>query len=152
MSPTNRRNPDHTNALGVFGWDVLPGFYRISASHPGCSGVPSGTASETAVYQVPPPVDGIVIHLNCPHLKRAKTHLRLKVKVGRGGLVIATATVRGHRPVGQVSFATSGIAATVPLARHGTAVYVLPAGATRVRVRYQGDANNAPSVARGRAR
>jgi hypothetical protein len=37
MSPSNRRNPDHTNALGDYGWDVLPGFYDITATHAGCT-------------------------------------------------------------------------------------------------------------------
>ncbi|MHB1835564.1 MAG: carboxypeptidase regulatory-like domain-containing protein, partial [Solirubrobacteraceae bacterium] len=42
MSPANRRNPDRTNALGHFGWDVLPGFYQITVTHPGCTSVHGG--------------------------------------------------------------------------------------------------------------
>ncbi|MGH2871788.1 MAG: hypothetical protein ACRDL5_04930, partial [Solirubrobacteraceae bacterium] len=37
MSPGNRRNPDRTNALGLFGWDVVPGYYRVTASKSGCT-------------------------------------------------------------------------------------------------------------------
>ena len=32
MSPANRRNPDRTDAIGHFGWDVLAGFYQVTAT------------------------------------------------------------------------------------------------------------------------
>ncbi len=63
MSPANRRNPDRTSALGAFGWDVLPGYYRVAASHPGCrsatgrtaltlgpAGTPAGARPEARAY------------------------------------------------------------------------------------------------------
>ena len=60
MSPSNRTNPDTTDANGHFGWDVLAGYYKVRASAPGCS------AAETAVLTIPPPVTDLDIGLSCP--------------------------------------------------------------------------------------
>jgi hypothetical protein len=59
MSPSNRTNPDTTGADGRFAWDVIAGYYVVTASLPGC-----GTAS-TDVLPVPPPQLDLVIELPC---------------------------------------------------------------------------------------
>ena len=59
MSPGNRTNPDRTDGNGHFGWDVVPGFYRVRASATGCS------TNETAALQIPPPVTNIDLRLTC---------------------------------------------------------------------------------------
>ncbi len=59
MSPANRLNPDTTNGEGAFGWDVVPGYYKVTASKPGC-----GTAT-TAAFEVPPPVTELQLVLHC---------------------------------------------------------------------------------------
>ena len=56
MSSQNRKDPFQTNALGAFGWDTVPGFYRVTASHAGCTAVPHGKVAETRV--VPRPAAG----------------------------------------------------------------------------------------------
>lgn len=64
MSPANRVNPGTTGADGLFGWDVLAGFYQIEAadSASGCS--PASTSALT----VPPPVENLSLTLSCTSL------------------------------------------------------------------------------------
>jgi hypothetical protein len=59
MSPGNRVNPDDTDEDGHFGWDVVPGFYRVDAFADGC------TSSHTDVLEIPPPVTDLEIVLQC---------------------------------------------------------------------------------------
>jgi hypothetical protein len=59
LSPDNRTNPDTADAAGTFGWNVVPGFYYVHASAPGC------TPADGPVSEVPPPVTGIVLKLAC---------------------------------------------------------------------------------------
>lgn len=56
MSPSNRTNPDLTDATGHFGWDVIAGFYVVRAEKADCHAVgdPSQAFVETAVLPVPP--------------------------------------------------------------------------------------------------
>ena len=60
MSPGNRNNPDETDSNGHFGWDVIAGYYKVTATAPGCSSV------TTAAMNIPPPVTNLNIQLNCP--------------------------------------------------------------------------------------
>ncbi len=65
MSPGNRRNPDMTGVGGIFGWDVVPGFYKVRAEKAGCS-APGGAAFvETEVLTIPPPVTDLQLVLSC---------------------------------------------------------------------------------------
>jgi hypothetical protein len=67
MSPANQRNPDTTDAFGHFGWDVVAGFYTVTASKAGCH-APGNTAQPsvtTAVLTIPPPVTNLVLTLEC---------------------------------------------------------------------------------------
>ncbi|MFM7270252.1 MAG: carboxypeptidase regulatory-like domain-containing protein [Actinomycetes bacterium] len=67
MSPSNRTNPDLTDGIGHFGWDVIPGFYKVRAEKPGCT-APDWTADyvESAVLPIPPPVTDLDLRLSCP--------------------------------------------------------------------------------------
>lgn len=67
MSPSNRTNPDATDATGHFGWDVVAGFYFVRASAPGCvSPLDQAQAfRDTVVYTIPPPVTDIDLRLQC---------------------------------------------------------------------------------------
>jgi len=151
MSPSNRRNPDSTNALGHFGWDVATGFYRITAGHPGCSAGSHDKLAETRVYTVPPPVSNLLIKLRCPHLHRSSSRVSLRFRHSHGSIVLVTARVRGRHPAGLITFAAAGLHATVAInSRTRSATLVTTSGAT-VKARYQGDAENKPSAARGRA-
>ena len=67
MSPANRTNPDLTDAVGHFGWDVIAGNYVVRAQKAGCHapGAPSVPYVETATMTIPPPVTDIVLTLDC---------------------------------------------------------------------------------------
>ena len=64
MAPTNRTNPDVTDAEGHFGWDVIAGYYKIRAEKAGCS-TPLTPYVETAGLQIPPPAEDLLVVLNC---------------------------------------------------------------------------------------
>ena len=68
MSPTNRQNPDTTDAAGHFAWDVIAGYYRVRATATGCTapGDPMQSYVETAVLIIPPPVTDLDLRLDCP--------------------------------------------------------------------------------------
>ena len=69
MSPVNRTNPDVTSAsIGAFGWDTLPGTYKVRAESPGCyaPGIPTQPYTETGAITVPSPVSDLALVLFCP--------------------------------------------------------------------------------------
>ncbi len=59
MSPADRTNPQITDSSGLFGWDVIAGYYEIEASLNGC-------ASQPLTFQVPPSLSNVSLTLNCP--------------------------------------------------------------------------------------
>jgi Nidogen-like len=67
MSAGNRVNPAVAPAAGVFGWDVVAGFYEIRATAPGCVSAANHaqTAATSGVLQVPPAADGLTLTLYC---------------------------------------------------------------------------------------
>jgi hypothetical protein len=67
MSPSNRVNPDLTAADGSFGWDVVAGYYVVTAQKTGCvSAADHGNpVASSAVMQIPPPVTNLDIRLYC---------------------------------------------------------------------------------------
>jgi hypothetical protein len=67
MSPSNRTNPDLTDADGHFGWDVVAGYYKVRASKDGCvsNADRSQAFAETHVMTIPPPVTDLDIRLYC---------------------------------------------------------------------------------------
>jgi hypothetical protein len=67
MSPGNRANPDLTTADGTFGWDVLTGYYEVTAHKDGCTDPAdpgSGTVT-SAMFPVPPAVTDLRLVLSC---------------------------------------------------------------------------------------
>jgi hypothetical protein len=87
MSPANRRNPDVTDATGHFGWDVVSGYYKVTASKSGCTAPRNRRQQtvETQVYEIPPPVTDVDIRLRCPPPPRSTRRPRLsgQLRVGR---------------------------------------------------------------------
>ena len=129
---------------------MLPGFYRVAASHAGCR-AGSRPQALTKILSVPPAALGLRLTLRCPHLTRRRTHTRLSVHRLAHNQYVLTATVRGHRPLGMVTFRSGakrlGTAAVDP--RHGTARLTVHARSlNKPAARYQGDARNQPSNAR----
>ena len=81
MSPANRKNADATDATGHFGWDVIPGYYKVRAAKAGCT-APDGTeAVESAVLEIPPPVTDLDLRLRCP--KPPRERLAGAARLGR---------------------------------------------------------------------
>ncbi|MBZ5734844.1 carboxypeptidase regulatory-like domain-containing protein [Nocardioides sp. TRM66260-LWL] len=83
MSPMNRANPSTTGADGAFGWDVLPGFYRLTASHAGCASL------TTDALAVPPARFDLVLPLVCRGTPRPATGPRILGAVGVGRRLVA---------------------------------------------------------------
>jgi hypothetical protein len=72
MSPSNRTNPDTTDASGHFGWDVIAGYYIVRASATNGDGVPCVSPDdatqefvETEALLVPPPRLDLILELDC---------------------------------------------------------------------------------------
>ena len=67
MSPANRRNPDETDSTGHFGWDVVAGYYVVTATKTGCVSLanPSQAAATSGVLAIPPPVTNLDLRLDC---------------------------------------------------------------------------------------
>ncbi|NOT85426.1 MAG: hypothetical protein HOP02_11745 [Methylococcaceae bacterium] len=67
MSPINRNNPSITNAQGLFGWDVVTGYYKVRAEKAGCTapGNVQQAFVESAVLTIPPPVTDLNLVLAC---------------------------------------------------------------------------------------
>jgi hypothetical protein len=103
MAPNNRRDPSLTDIKGVFGWDVLTGFYRLSATHAGCGGATS------PVFAVPPPRTGLRLTLNCPpttlsNLKVRKLKhgaFRMKFKISARGVLSVQSSFVGVKHKGR---------------------------------------------------
>ena len=68
MSPANRVNPDTSRADGRFGWDVVAGFYIVTAAKDGCVSAadPARGEATTGVLTIPPPVTDLDLRLDCP--------------------------------------------------------------------------------------
>ncbi len=93
MAPNNRSNPSTTDSAGRFGWDVIAGYYKVSATKPGCANPthPTDRSASTGVLTVPPPVTNLRLVLNCNPLShlhaRALRNGKIRVSfvaTGRG--------------------------------------------------------------------
>jgi hypothetical protein len=65
MSPSNRVNPMQSDAEGHFGWDVMPGYYKVRAEKAGCTARDGSAYVETEALPVPPPVFDLDLRLVC---------------------------------------------------------------------------------------
>ncbi len=67
MSPTNRTTPDLTTDQGLFGWDVISGFYTVRASAENCVSPDDPTQAfvESSVLDIPPEVTDLQLVLQC---------------------------------------------------------------------------------------
>jgi hypothetical protein len=67
MSPSNQTNPDATDSDGHFGWDVIPGVYKVRAEKEGCASPkdPEQGFVESRVIPIPPPVFDLDLRLDC---------------------------------------------------------------------------------------
>ncbi|WP_066583946.1 RCC1 domain-containing protein [Cellulomonas timonensis] len=65
MSPANRVNPMTTGSDGNYGWDVVAGFYRLTAQKDGCTGPDGAPVTTSAVLTIPPPVTDLDLVMLC---------------------------------------------------------------------------------------
>jgi hypothetical protein len=127
MSPSNRRNPDASEADGHFGWDVIAGFYKVRAEKAGCHAPGAGDPTvETPVMTIPPPVTNFDIRLQCdppassppPAAPRARPRVSLRlpagvvIRVGKDGRLEAKSA-----PAAAEGSCSAAIAVTVPAAK-----------------------------------
>jgi hypothetical protein len=149
MSPANRRNPDRTSLFGSFGWDVLPGFYTVTASHRGCRSRSDGRSAKTRTLRVPPPAVRLRLVLRCPHLQLQHTRITLHVARQAHGMLSLRARVRGSRPHGTVTFRRGRrVIAVVPVdPDSGEATVMIRIARRRgFKAAYGGDGRNAAST------
>jgi len=148
MSPSNRVNPATSDAQGSFGWDVLSGYYEITATASGCS-----TAS-SPVLTIPPPVTGLVLTLTCSSPPtRATTTTALTASsnpITFGAPLAFSAQVAGAAPTGTVNFSDgSTLLGSAPVAGNGAATLTgsnLTPGSHSITATYTGDGANQPST------
>jgi hypothetical protein len=143
--------------LGQFGWDVTPGFYRVSATRRGCKSLGGGRDALTRILQVPPAAIDLALTLRCPSLSRAPTRTRLVRIASTPGaaerlLIAVVSRRRGRtRPVGTVTFSEEGrrlgATAVAPNGR-ATLAATFRGRPQRVTARYSGDGDYQPSAAR----
>jgi len=67
MSPGNRVNPMQTDTAGLFGWDVIAGYYQVRAAKSGCMAADNHSQpyAQTEVLTIPPPVTDLRLVLYC---------------------------------------------------------------------------------------
>ena len=67
MAPSNRSNPDLSDAEGRWGWDVTEGYYYVTAEKAGCVDPEDGvsTVVQSPTYDIPPAVTDVDLRLEC---------------------------------------------------------------------------------------
>jgi hypothetical protein len=67
MASANRVNPMLTNSAGLFGWDVIAGYYKVRAEKSGCVNANDHAQlyAQTDVLTIPPPVTDLRLELYC---------------------------------------------------------------------------------------
>jgi len=146
-------NPEFSDQLGHYGWNVVPGHYRTTISHPKCASVVSRTVL------VPPPVTDLSVALRCRGLRRQRSALAVKVlgkpRAKGGALLRLTVRSRGPRPQGEVRVSVGRRVLSGPLNAHGLALVAVPGlavGSYPIKASYLGDATHAPTKSSGRVR
>lgn len=146
-------NPQFSDQLGHYGWNVVPGHYRTTISHPKCTSV----ISRTVV--VPPPVTNLSVALRCRGLRRSRSALAVKVigkpRAKAGALLALTVRSHGAKAQGEVRVSVGHHVLTGALNAHGAALVAVPGltlGSYPIKASYLGDATHAPAKGRARVR
>jgi hypothetical protein len=158
MSPSNRRNPDRTDVFGGFGWDVVPGYYQVTARKHGCRGT-----ARTPVLAIPPPFTDLRLRLPCNGPPRSLTRLRLLLIRGGAHTTVVRAAVQSvhspharrphQQPTGTVTFRIGHVTLASSVLDPATRTALLDVPPLVVRghfsATYSGNAVFAPSQATG---
>jgi len=126
MSPANRANPDHTDQVGHFGWDVMMGFYVVRVEKAGCvdPNDPSRPYVDTPVLPVPPEWTDLELVLDCPDV----TPPELTVP----GTITVDATTASGTVVAYTASAVDAVDGPVPVSCTWASGAVFPLGTTTV--------------------
>ena len=157
LSPQSPLDPEYTDPLGSFGWNVQPGYYQETATRPGCTSAPDHR-SRSRVLAVPPPRTNLVLTLRCPKLRRAASRIQLRVVPGAdhtnvllARIAVAHRAAKSHVPLlGSVTVYIAGrrFMTLEPDPRTGAVAADLPRlkrGRFRVVLRFAGNAALLPS-------
>ncbi|HEU4410430.1 MAG TPA: nidogen-like domain-containing protein [Polyangiaceae bacterium] len=85
MSPSNRKNPDRSDAQGHYGWDVIAGYYIVRAQKEGCLALDGGPFVESHVLTIPPPVTDLDLVLDCPDADLTPPTVEVSLPTPPGG-------------------------------------------------------------------
>lgn len=107
MSPSNRANPSFTDSNGYFRWDVQSGWYKVTATSPGC------TSLTTEALEVPPEKIDLILKMTCTATAPVPTTAPVVSGLPRVGSTI-TATA--------ASWAAPVVSTGVELRRNGVAL------------------------------
>ncbi len=97
MDISNRVNPFTTGTQGLFGWDVIAGFYKVRAEKQGCTApAPNQVQSfvETSVLTIPPPVTDLELVLDCGAPVFAVCDVNQDGAVSRSDILIISSRLR----------------------------------------------------------
>jgi hypothetical protein len=146
LSPGTPVNPETTTSQGAYGWDVLAGYYDVSASATDC------TQQQVGPLVVPPPATGVDITLACtalPSRSSSSTSLHAAGStVGFGKPLSLHATVTGATS-GAVAIKDGTTTLAQPALVGGAATYdagFLSPGVHHLTATYSGDAGHEPST------
>lgn len=142
MSPANQVNPTVTAADGLYGWDVVPGYYEVQAQKAGCvsATTPPSPIAVSPVLQIAPAVTGLLLTLDCskspaPSITSVgsatfTSGVGGNTKITSSGSPTPALTESGPLPAG-VSFQPQGGVAQLsvsPSAPAGVTVFTVTAG------------------------
>lgn len=131
MSPSNRVNPGVTAADGLFGWDVVPGWYEVQAQKAGCVAPtsPPTPVAVSPVLQIPPAVTGLLLTLDCTNSPATSITSAgaATFTAGTGGVYTLTATGKPAPTWSQTGALPAGVS-FVP-GQAGSASLVVGSGA-----------------------
>lgn len=82
MSPANRVNPMQTDTAGLFGWDVIAGYYKVQAEKSGCVAADdhSQPYAQSDMLTIPPPVTDLRLILYCGKQTLIHVYLPLVIR------------------------------------------------------------------------
>jgi choice-of-anchor C domain-containing protein len=133
-------NPETTGADGVFHWDVVAGWYEISATAAGCTapGNPLQSTVTIGPYPVPPPQLGLTITLACtgPPPPAPKVSSLSVATGGTPGGTQLTVLGSGFTPASKATFGKGAARSVTFLSSQALAV-TSPAGSGLVDIRVQ---------------
>lgn len=88
MDIENRSNPSISNDQGLFGWNVVSGYYKVRAQKAGCTSPTDTTRDyvDSPVLTIPPAVTDVQLQLSCPQITYAPCDVNQDGVISRADL------------------------------------------------------------------